>query len=1119
MSKLTNEQLLAVNHDKGNIMISASAGSGKTHVMIERIIRLINEGKANVNQILAVTFTESAAFDMKEKLKKALISEINKGRDQLCDQLLDVSCADISTLHAFCSRLIRSYFFVAGVNPDYKIIDEAQADLLKEQALNVTFASLYEQNQPIFRTLRQRYAKKRSDRELREIILKIFDKCESEKDPKAMRYKHQNTYNGGDEAVFEQIINARILEVNSIKKALEKTRPELENENSVKGVAFVDGIIEDIDDLVAKRFANVNDYVNYKQVRKSSFERIKTFAFLDAKNTAIEIRDKLLDIISALALLLKEHEQKATYNKRLCVETDQLMQIVDLFDENYSKLKREENVLDFADLEHFTLKILEDESVIDAIREQYKYVFVDEYQDVNGVQEQIISLISEDNLFMVGDVKQSIYGFRGCNPDIFEQKFANMQKTGQTTVNLNHNFRSADKILSSVNKIFGYSMTKDFYGFDYKGNADLKNGKVYPDTAQGRTMLHILPTKKEEKEKEEVTGLYNVLTEFNKRKQEKTVKIASLVTGIIKEELTKKYYDTKLGDYRPITFKDIVILTRNRENAYVSNLVTGLIKHGIPVNSEVKQNVCDFAEVKVLIDLLKLIDCFKQDIPLASVLKSAFGGFSDEELAKIALNYKNECVDKPKNSYFYHAYYYCLNNLHDSLGEKLIDFDKRIADLRYLADFIGAKAVLEKFVNDCDYFAHVLTGETGEQKLNRVKFFIENATEGDKALTVKEFLDKIERSQKSFNFALASDEETVKVMTIHASKGLEFPVVIVVGLERKTSSKETYEQVYFDRDLGFSIHNFNDEARTKNDSFLRLLIKERMRDNRLKEELRLLYVAFTRASYSLHMTVNGEERDFKTHFYGTSKFTDYIPSGIDCKVYDDEFEFLQLTNQVEKVIIGKTDLDIEQKISERFSFSYPYLADCTLPLKANVTGLNQKQKEEQAPTYKIDYTGQTDREKGTLAHKFLEHYDFASDKTFEQQVDCILSQGIMTSKELKCFDLSKIENALKNPIFSKIAKMKLLKEKGFIVALPANELLGVNTNQKMLVQGVVDLLAIDDEKAYVIDYKYSSLSKERLVSSYKTQLDIYSQAVQLAMNKKVEKRVIVNIFSGEVVEV
>lgn len=1117
MPELKKEQAFAVNHDKGNIMVSASAGSGKTFVMIERIIRLINEGRATVNEILAVTFTEAAASDMKEKLKKALIEQINLGREELSSQLLEVSCADISTLHAFCSRLIRNYFFVAGVNPDFKIIDESQSELLKEQALTLTFNKFYEQNDKFFKTLRLRYAKKRSDEELKENVLQIFDKCESEARPEQIRYKHRLTYANGLEKGWEEVINRLKIEFIAKRKALLNYAEDFRAENSVKGVTFVENIVLDIDRILENNFNNVEEYLSYKQMRRSSFEKIATPRFLNAKLNAVDIRDGLLLSFEKIFELINERKNEKEQANVLSNETDYLMQIVDEFSKNYAKLKREENALDFADLEHFVLKILEDEQVLLDLRSRYKYVFVDEYQDVNGVQEEIITKISNDNLFMVGDVKQSIYGFRGCNPDIFEQKFLLMQENNEKTVNLNHNFRSAERVISTVNQIFSYSMTKDFYGVDYQGNSELKAGGIYPEDATGRACLHVLPPKKKEKSSNKI-GVYDVLSSINTKVDENVNEISSLVTQIIKDELKNTYYDTKSKKYLPISFKDIVILTRNRDNSYVSGLVTGLIKHGIPVNSEVKQNVCEFPEVLTLINLLRLVDCFKLDVPLATVLKSPYGCFTEEDLAEIVLFYKDNKKEQSRNAGFYQAYKTFIESASSPLADKLRAFDKKINDLRYLADFIGAKGVIERFMQESNYQAYVLASDMGEQKLNRIKFFLTQTLTNGKNLTVKEMLDKVERSKKSFEFSHFSDEETVRVMTIHASKGLEFPVVIVCGLERKTSSKEEQDPIYFDRELGFAIQQFDDEKRTKKETYLRSLMKERMRENRLKEELRLLYVALTRASYSLHMTVQGEERLFKSEFSGANRFTDYIPSGIESKTYNDGFEFLQLKGSTKKVLVGKSESFIESKLKERFDFIYPYQEESTLPLKTNVTSAIEQEKVEHEPVLRLDFSAQTDKEKGTLAHKFLENYDFSSTKSFDEQVEELLSSKIMTREELDSFELDKIKLALSNPIFKRFANKRLLKEKGFIVGLLAKDVLPVSSSAQVLVQGVIDLLVIDGDQAIIVDYKYSSKGRDGLIQTYAKQLDLYSKAVATALNKMVKEKIIVNIYSGEVVK-
>ncbi|MBR1983101.1 MAG: UvrD-helicase domain-containing protein, partial [Clostridia bacterium] len=627
---------------------------------------------------------------------------------------------------------------------------------------------------------------------------------------------------------------------------------------------------------------------------------------MELKEKATKIRDTLK---KQFKTYLKAITEKSIDLKRLpeiCKTTDYLVQLVKEYGNIYAELKAEENVLDFNDLEHFAYRVLLDDNVKTAVREKYKFVFVDEYQDTNGVQEEIITAVSNDNLFMVGDVKQSIYGFRGCNPDIFSNKMKTMKHLGKKTAMLNYNFRSAEKVIDKVNEIFTYCMKKDNFGEDYSLNSMLKPGGIYGENNLGRATVHLLVKPEKKTVAKETPRVYDILSEIKNEENKKASSISSLVTEIIREELGKTYYHPKEKTQKIVTFNDIVILTRNRSNEYVESLVDGLKRHGINVVSEVSQDVCAYPEIQVLINALRLIDCYKNDIPLATVLKSPIGGFSEEELAKIVIFSTD---NKGKNG-FYDAYNYYLENAQGELYNRLKAFDEYVKELRYLADFIGAKGVLQKILDDSMYLTFILAEKHGELKLKRIRKFMELTENSGILKTVSEVLDNIDNAKDAYKTSFNADEDAVRVMTIHASKGLEFPVVIVCGLERKMNAGEEREEVLLNRECGFALKYYDQNQKTYSETLLRSFIRQKMKAERVKEEMRLFYVATTRASYSLHLTFEGEYQRSE-EFSSADKMLDYLPPNISVNArLPEEFSFTDLTKEQKQVIIGKPDLDI-----------------------------------------------------------------------------------------------------------------------------------------------------------------------------------------------------------------
>lgn len=1120
MPELKKEQYEAVMHDEGNLLVSASAGSGKTFVMIERLIRLISEGKARVKEILAVTFTESAAADMKEKLKKALIKKINEGDTSLSGELAEVSAADVSTLHAFCARLLRRYFFAAGVSPDFIIADEDKASELKAECVDKAFREAYAEKDEEFYKLTARYRKKRSDKSLKETVISLYDFCEAEKDPGAILTEAESLC---EESALDDILK-------EYKRYLDKDTEEAASDaaialkvfretNNEKGTEFTKTLLSDIERVLASEDIYIyKEYENYPLLSK--FDRGLKGKEAECKALAVGARDRFKKIAARAAKHLADRETDVKRQKELLSHTRAIVSLVKRFARLYAEEKREENLLDFGDLEHFTLAALKDESVKKSVREKYKYVFADEYQDVNGVQEEIISSVSDGNLFMVGDVKQSIYGFRGCRPEIFDGKRKAMIARGEKTVLLNHNFRSAVEVTDFVNEIFSFSMTEESSGTDYKNTSALIPGGIFPDDKRGRSELHLLLTEKKRRSEKERPRVYDVAAEARKTEEEDISPVASLVTEIIKRERGKTYYDVKEGRDKYVGYSDIAILTRNKSNNYVERLVTGLIRHGIPVASEVKQNACDYPEIKTLINALKLIDCFYQDVPLVSVLLSPIGGFTEEELSLIALSYAEETGEEGKKHGFSRAFSRYEEWGESPLKEKVSGFIKYFEELRFVSDFLGAGGALFKITENCGYENYLLATPGGEEKAKRLHGFMSAATSGEKTYTVKEFLKRTESAAEAFSVAAGGEENAVRVMTVHASKGLEFPVTIVCGLERKANTEEEREEILTDRDFGFAVRYFDDDTRTVYETPLRGLLREKMREARVKEELRLFYVATTRAQYSLHLTFEGKDDGRKEVFRGAERMLDYIPASIPVTEWNaEDFLYTDITAERRKVLIGRADENATEEMKKNFAFRYPFAAETALPLKENVTSAAERLDEKERFVHVLfDDADVPDKEKGITAHRILERYDFFG-ADFSSQIAEMTASGNPEKEKLEGLSLQRIKRAIKNGALRSLSGYTLYREQPFLVNVPANMLYDAMSEEPVLLQGVIDLLAVKDGKAVIVDYKYSSLNAESMKKRYKKQLELYAYAAEKILGVKTERKIILNLYSGETAEV
>lgn len=1111
----TEEQKRVIAHKKGNLLVSASAGSGKTRTMIERLIKLVSEGFTSIDKVLALTFTDASASDMKNKLRNALTDKINQGgHDFLLPEIDKVYYSDISTIDSFCNRLVKKYFFTAGVSPDFGIADDGVSELLKAEAMESTFREYYQKKDAKFLLLVDRYSFNRSDFGFRKVIESIFDHVDTEEDVSKLFLNTLDLYS--KESFNRQLIDIKQRLDKKLNHALNLVTSALDGLFDLSYSEY-DHVLLALKETI-ERLLNCQSVYEMKLVvlfdKKLDFRKKHPeeadFYFDKVKKAGAIVKE----VVSKLSTYLTSQEEDERDLLSLKEDSEKIFEIVKRYREIYQEIKGEENLLDFSDVERCALKILQDESARTSILEDYEYVFIDEYQDVNGIQEKLINIISNDNLFMVGDVKQSIYGFRGCRPDYFEEKYREMRKTEGSTEKLNHNFRSAPKVIDAVNQVFCYSMTKDFYGSDYKGEAELKYGGLFGDFS-GRARFDLLLKEKSKREKEE-PRIYDIKEEIKKPDQGEVSNTLYLLSKIIEEEMRSFRYDVKSKAEVPVTYGDIAVLTRARSTNYVTDLIRGLSVMGIPVTSVAEENVGEYPEIKSLIAFFDLIVNIKDDVALLTVMKSPIGNFTEEELLEI-VSFSSD-KRKEKDYCLGYAVNEFVKNASGRVLEKTKEFLAYVDRIRYLSDFISAGEILDKVMDERSIEANILATSVSEQKLERIRFFRECCSKNGKNYSVKEISVAIKNNEKFLTRLSGGGDDSVKFVSMHSSKGLEFPVVIVLGTEKTLSDFDSGEQVLFDRELGFAVKGFSDEQRTAKQTPLRWLFSMRQKENVLKEELRLFYVALTRASSSLHITCVAGDDLRKDEFNGASKYVDFIPNTILTKIYSEEDASIFSGAKKEQVLIAEPKKK-ESEIKKNLEFVYPFSEDTVLPLKSTVTDLNKTKGEEYYSVPKM-FPEETDGDakiKGIVAHKILECYDFEKKLSARKTAEELIENGVLTEEQVLLVDLFKIDKAIHGGAFDGIEEYNLYREKSFLLSLPANQVMDTTSSEEILIQGQLDLLAVKEDKAVVIDYKYSKKTAERLKETYSKQLDIYAKAVTKILGVKVVEKYIVNILSGETV--
>ncbi len=1119
MSKFTEKQQKVININDGNVVVSASAGSGKTSVMIERIIRLICDGKASISEILAVTFTKLSAKEIKDRISKVLWERISAGdnKELFKAQIENLPTASISTVHSFCSDIIKTYFYEAEVDPSFSVLDEAGAKFLKQRAINDVFERLYDEGDEDFILLLKCFIKSRSDQEFKKHVITCYDYAINEEDfdeylDKALYYSSSEGAKIVDNQLIDEYRHLFYGYAQSLLSLLEYSEKYNETKLAIFFKGFYDKILQALSYEDFEKVATELALVKPKRpkVEKNPISEDLISAYDDFK-------DKFKKVIAKVTDAFLEPRDiriaKILSTNKIC---NAFIKVVKLFKEEYERLKQDLASLDFSDLEHNTLKILKNEEIRKEISERYKYIFVDEYQDTNGVQEAIFSKISNNNLFIVGDVKQSIYAFRGCNPDLFNQKIKDCQNGYGIHVDLDANFRSAISIIDATNRVFSGSMRENPSGIEYSC-APMQGGSLYGEHL-GKASLYI--AEKNQKEKSEFDGVYSVKKHAQKFNQATVGAKEKLVCDLIEDELfglngsPKTFYDVKDKKVREVTFSDICVLTRNN-TGLSERIVSELLMRSIPVICDNKRSIGEYPEIKLMVNLLEYIVNPTKDIPLATVLKSAIGGLTDDELSTIRQNFV-----APN---FYLACEGYAKKFDDDIAIKLNDFFEYFKKIRLLSQFDTASRVLKEITTERNLEISLLTKKLGNLKLSRINRFI---LAGENML-ISEMLAKINNIIENLTVNFAEAENAVKIMSYHGSKGLEFPIVILADVSQGFNKLDLRKEVMLDRDFGFVVKYYDLDNKISQPTSLRRLITLRKDLASATEELRLFYVAMTRARYRLYI-VSGIEPSLMHNFEGyalANKMIDFLAKD-DIEICDAPKILEKEASLRREVIFGEPDQKTVEKISEFINYEYPFIDDTTLYLKRSVTQVNENSVEsfdgfefsQTEETFMAEFKEDDEnlQDKGTAYHRYLETCDF--EKEPNNELIRLHNEGLLSSEQVKMLDISLLEKIVKMDIFTRLKGAKLYRERPFILNAPSS-LVGFNGTDTVLLQGIIDLIAIDGDSAYMIDYKYSSKKENALIETYKKQLDLYAYAAEKILKKKIAGKFIVNIKLGIIVSV
>ena len=1165
----TEEQQKVIDTRNCNILVSAAAGSGKTAVLVERIIQRITDknNPVDIDELLIVTFTRAAAGEMKERIRQAIEKKLeeNPEDEHLQRQSTLVHHALITTIDSFCAYIVKNYFHLIDLDPSFRMGDEGEMRLLQADVADAVLETAYTEEAPSFLAFSDGFAGGKTDKKIPEMIIKLYSFSMSYPYPEEWLLNCRKAY---EIKSIEELENADWMKLikNEVKQEIKEVsmllKQAVEIAKEPDGPVFYIGLLEDEASAVAKLERTENFFEWKEMLDKLEFKRLpagkkaeKELVSENQQEFAKKLRSEAKDQIKALKeRYFQETAEEMLENLQRAGEpVGVLVDLTLAFMKLYREKKKEKNILDFGDLEHYALEILikhteEKDERTDAARElskKFAEIMIDEYQDSNLVQEKLLTSVSkmEDgiyNIFMVGDVKQSIYRFRLARPDLFMEKFKTYpQEEGKDClrIDLHKNFRSRAEVLEGVNYLFYQIMGEDLGGVEYDRTAALYPGRIFPP--------------KPEEESEPATEVL-LLEDEEENTRELEARMVALRIG----ELAGKYLvlDKKTEEYKPAKYSDFTILLRTM-SGWAETFKKILNSCGIPASVTTKTGYFSAQEVTTVLDYLKILDNPMQDIPLAAALHGLPDGFSFQELAEIkVLGMENEKTG------FYEALL-LGEKLSSPLGEKIRRFFAVYRELRRKVPYTPMHELIWDFYDATDFLVYQQAFVSGEQRKANLLMLAEKARDYESTsyrglFNFIRYIENLKKYQVDFGEAntLSENEDTVRIMSIHGSKGLEFPIVFVCGMGKQINMQDARESIVLHPDLGIGSPYVDTQLRIRTRTILQKAVQREILLESLGEELRILYVALTRAKEKLILTgvISKLEDTLKSFEMLKKQEEERLPYGLRVKgksyldwvlkalarhramkplyemyklsvypfneMYDKEPDFTVRQVQPLELVLDEAQLRTEEMLKkgelllwdskevydekwrelfkDSFSYEYPYEAEGAIPAKLTVSEvkrmqnedieesemlLKEKETEEIVPFFmqetKEELKGAA---KGTLYHRVWENLDYDKIDTKEQIEEQL--KNILTAEEKKSIWVPDFNRFAKSPLAGRMKaaaqREQLYREQPFVIAMPANQIREeYETEEEILVQGIIDVYFEEEDGLVLVDYKTDKVQK------------------------------------------
>ena len=1116
----TAEQRRAIE-TPGSLIVSAAAGSGKTAVLTERIARHILEG-ASPDDLLVVTFTRAAAAEMKKRIGDRLsaLAAQQQGDEavRLYGAAEGIGRANISTIDGFCSHVLRRHFDIAGLDPAFRAGDEAENLALRQEALDELMERYYAQKG--FSDLVDAFGK---EAEFSAQFLRLYEFIMAQPEPMEWLRGAIDKYDIAEDALplcpaAEEYLKGLKVRLGAYMDILRSRRDEIA-EDYPKTAAILDDDLTQLGGALLQK--SLKGYAN--QLSACAFA---TFSMRGAEKSYSKYvknpRDDMKNEVQKhIVLSGKPIGRQAKLIAGIKPLLDMLYSFTGDFIALYSEKKEQAGIIDYADMEHIALGLLRLPAVAKEYRDRFSFVFIDEYQDCSPLQNALFSALARpDNLFIVGDVKQSIYGFRMAEPTMFTERIDEFSRW-DAALHLSANFRSSNEVIEGVNSIFTPIMTRETGGVDYDETARLVHGRR--DASPGGAELHVIS-------RSAPLDTGDAADENTEEQLLAAEAEALFAAGRIRELLGESFTDRK-GNTRNYKYSDIVILHSSPQNV-AEAWVRTLSREGIPVYAELTGGYFNAIEVQIFLNLLAIIDNPLQDIPLISVLRSPIGGFSTEELITL----RADC----REGLFYEALKAGADR-DTPLGHKAGGFLGRLKRWRKQGELYDITELIAMLLEDTGFENYVSALPGGQSRHANLEALIKNAgiysSSGHGIRGFLRFMEKA-RSGDSLGAAQIASANVVRLISIHKSKGLEFPAVILGGISVNFNKKSRSSVLVLDSSLGIGLKAARGNSRELN--LYHSAIAERIWRREISERMRLLYVAMTRASEKLIMLCSFRDVEkglgagripvTPNTCSGAERFADWIlpvlfssPSGnplreylgmpplsghkpILCAVHPTlqisalgaalpREEYLAFTRQAVE--------DGPGEYAELFAWRYPYGADTVLPSKISVSQLIGNLPElGQYPDFMRDSMAERAVSRGTAAHKLMEHLPIAK-HTFASVNACLkelTDRGTLTKKEAEGIYAANIVDFFSKGLGSRmLASPRVERELAFNHRVKASSVFDADTDETLLLQGIIDCCFIEGGEWVLIDYKTDYVPKggaKEVAMSHAKQLRLYKSALE-----------------------